>query len=313
MTAWLGASIAFAGVAAFGATILVARWPRRMSAEEWILHRRVASAPKTIPARGWSRLFSVISSGRPRPARYSAFLKAIGGNLEFIRLARPASLLTTPDEFIERLARAAAAGAASGLVVAVFLWRLGLVATLLGPLLAFSIAGAAAGASLHYYRFQHAAGRLRRSVVRHLPRVITGARMVMESGAATPEGALAMATALYADPAADLLREAIRIKQVHKLTLEEALDQVGRRYSLEPLGQLADAFRIGQRYGTKMSDVLASFALELRREWQGAYRERITRAPVLMTVPAVVFFVGPLLLLILYIVFAPLFTVLRQL
>jgi hypothetical protein len=313
MTAWLGASIAFAGVAAFAATILVARWPRRMSAEEWILHRRVASVPKAVPARGGLRLFRVISTGKLRPGRYSALLKTIGGNLEFIRLAHPASLLTTPDEFIERLARAAAAGAGSGLVVAVFFWRLGLVATLLGPLIAFAIGGAAAGAGLHYYRFQRTAGRLRRSVVRHLPRVITGARMVMESGAATPEGALAMATALYVDPAADLLREAIRIKQVHKLTLEEALDQVGRRYSLEPLGQLADAFRIGQRYGTKMSDVLASFALELRREWQGAYRERITRAPVLMTIPALVFFVGPLLLLILYIVFAPLFTVLRQL
>jgi len=137
--------------------------------------------------------------------------------------------------------------------------------------------------------------------------------MVMESGAGTPEGALAMAAALYADPAAELLREAIRIKQVQKLTLEEALDRVGRRYRLEPLGQLADAFRIGQRYGTKMSEVLASFALELRREWHAAYRERITRAPVLMTIPALVFFVGPLLLLILYIVFAPLFTVLRQL
>ncbi len=313
MTAWLGASIAFAAVAAFGATIVVAQWPRRTSAEEWILHRRAASAPTAAPAPRWSRFSTVFSPASLRPGPYSALAAAIESNVEFIRLAHPPSLPTTPEEFIERLARAALAGGASGLVMAVLLWRLGLIDSLLGPALAVVILGTAAGAGFNYYRFERTAGQLRRSVVRHLPRVITGARMVMESGAGTPEGALAMAAALYADPAAELLREAIRIKQVQKLTLEEALDRVGRRYRVEPLGQLADAFRIGQRYGTKMSEVLAAFALELRREWHAAYRERITRAPVLMTIPALVFFVGPLFLLILYIVFAPLFTVLRQL
>jgi pilus assembly protein TadC len=122
-----------------------------------------------------------------------------------------------------------------------------------------------------------------------------------------------MAVSLYADPASDVLREALRIKEVQKLSVEDALDQVGRRYGLDPLGQLADAFRIGRRYGTRMSDILASFAKELRQEWHAAYRERITRAPVLMTIPALIFFVAPLLFLILFLVFSPLFSVLRQL
>ncbi len=137
--------------------------------------------------------------------------------------------------------------------------------------------------------------------------------MVMGSGAATPEAALALTVTLYADPAADLLREAIRIREVQKLSLEDALDQVGTQYGIAPLGRLADAFRIGRRYGTPLSDILASFAQELRREWHARYRERITRAPVLMTIPALIFFVGPLLVLILFLVFSPLFTVLRQL
>ena len=47
--------------------------------------------------------------------------------------------------------------------------------------------------------------------------------MVMESGAATPEAALALTVTLYDDPAAALLREAIRIKEVHRLSLEDAV------------------------------------------------------------------------------------------
>ncbi len=65
--------------------------------------------------------------------------------------------------------------------------------------------------------------------------------------------------------------------------------------------------------GTRLSDILASFAQELRREWHAAYRERITRAPVLMTIPALIFFVAPLLFLILFLVFSPLFSILGQL
>jgi Flp pilus assembly protein TadB len=137
--------------------------------------------------------------------------------------------------------------------------------------------------------------------------------MVMESGAATPEAALALTVTLYADPAADLLREAIRVKEVQKVSLEDALDQFGTQYGIGSFGQLADAFRIGRRYGTRLSEILANFAGELRREWHAGYRERITRAPVLMTIPALIFFVGPLLILILFLVFSPLFTVLKQL
>ncbi len=312
MTAWLAASLGFAAITAFGAVMMVARWPRAMSAEEWILHRRAASMPRVVSGRRWVRSVPV-PLAKLRPSPYSALTRAIESNLEFARLARSDSVPTTQDEFIEGLGKAAMAGAVIGLIAAFFLGRIGLLATFPGPALILALVGAAAATGHRYYRFQRTAAGLRQSVVRHLPRVITGARMVMESGAGTPEGALAMAAALYADPAADLLREAVRMKQVEKLTLEEALDRIGRRYRLDALSQLADAFRIGDRYGTRMSEVLASFALELRREWHTAYRERITRAPVLMTIPAVVFFVGPLLLLILYIVFAPLFTVLRQL
>jgi len=62
-----------------------------------------------------------------------------------------------------------------------------------------------------------------------------------------------------------------------------------------------------------MADLLSEFALDLRRAEHAAYRERMTRAPVLMTVPALLFFVLPLLALVLMLVFAPLSTALGQL
>ncbi len=62
-----------------------------------------------------------------------------------------------------------------------------------------------------------------------------------------------------------------------------------------------------------MAQLLAEHALQLRQRRHQEYRERITRAPVLMTVPALLFFVLPLLVLIMYLVFTPLLHTLTQL
>ena len=62
-----------------------------------------------------------------------------------------------------------------------------------------------------------------------------------------------------------------------------------------------------------MSALIADFAGSMRAGWHAEYRERITRAPVVMTVPALVFFVLPLLVLILFLVFSPLMGTLSQL
>jgi pilus assembly protein TadC len=91
------------------------------------------------------------------------------------------------------------------------------------------------------------------------------------------------------------------------------LDEVAERYSVEDLHRLADSFRIGRRYGTGMAALLADFAQAARSGWHARYRERITRAPVLMTVPALVFFVMPLLALVMYLVFSPLLGTLSRL
>jgi hypothetical protein len=313
MTSWLVASFGLALIAGAATTILIASWPRRVTAEEWILRRRQASIPDARKGRaGW--LLPVRLPRRwAEQAGYREAAQEVERDLRLAQLARFAALPSSPEQLVERLAKAGVTGAVIGLLFAIFLWRAGITENPGAAGVFLTLLGGLAATGEAYRRVRTTASRLRRSIIRRLPRIVTGARMVMESGAATPEAALALTVTLYADPAAELLREAIRIKEVHRLSLEDALDQVGTHYGIAPFGQLADAFRIGRRYGTRLSEILASFAQELRREWQASYRERITRAPVLMTVPALIFFVGPLLVLILFLVFTPLFTVLRQL
>ena len=77
--------------------------------------------------------------------------------------------------------------------------------------------------------------------------------------------------------------------------------------------RLADSLRVGHRYGTGMSTLLVDFAQRARSSWHASYRERVTRAPVLMTIPALVFFVLPLLVLVMFLVFTPLMGTLSRL
>src|SRR5256886_10332106 len=56
-----------------------------------------------------------------------------------------------------------------------------------------------------------------------------------------------------------------------------------------------------------------SYAVFCLKKKNSTYRDRITRAPVLMTVPALMFFVLPLLLLVMFLVFSPLMGTLSRL
>jgi Flp pilus assembly protein TadB len=137
--------------------------------------------------------------------------------------------------------------------------------------------------------------------------------VLLDSGTANAEQALASAVGTYADPAAELLREALRRKEVHRIDFEAAVDEVGDWYAVDELHRLADNLRVGHRYGTGMSTLLVEFAQRARSSWHASYRERITRAPILMTVPALIFFVLPLLVLVMFLVFTPLMGTLTRL
>lgn len=312
MTTTLLSGLALAAVCGVSVAACYLALPRRPTAEEWVLHRRAMAATTAPPASAhiggrlaWRRQWLA-------PDSYQAVADAATRDLQILRLAGKRAPATA-EALAEMIGSSAAAGAAIGAFAALAMWlfegRPGL--PWLVPLAA--ACGALGLPALVWTQLRFRARRLRRTVDCRLPRVLTGARLLLESGAATPAGALATAATTYQDPAGDLLREALRIKEVRRIELEAGLDEVGERYGVEAFHRLGDAFRVGTRYGTPMSALLADFAASMRAGWHAEYRERITRAPVVMTVPALIFFVLPLLVLIMFLVFSPLMGTLSQL
>lgn len=293
----LVASVSLAGV--------YASWPRPISPDEWITRRRVSElGPEARRAAAPGRL-------RRAAARLRWPVAFIGADLALLRSQGRGSAGSEEDLAYELL-RLGALGGTGGLLLGVALWLLsGRLGVPLSALLLAAV-GAALLPALRWLRFRRQADSIRAAIQHRLPRVLTGSRVLLESGALTPQNALRTTVAIYRDPASDVLREALRESQVRRVELQNTLDAVAQRYGLDPVQRLADAFRVGTRFGTEMADTLSTFAADVRRSWHAEYRERMTRAPVLMTIPALVFFVVPLFGLILLLVLTPLMRSLSQ-
>lgn len=284
---------------------LFVSWPRRMTAEEWIVHRRSfqrAHGTARVPPRLAILRGGPLSGMHVLPDPDVALLGLAGHGAP-----------STQAGPIRRLALLACCCIAGGIIVgaagSIATGTLGLA--LAAPLLGVVLAGVAGTGQWLVWRFEVAG--IRAAIRKDLPRLLTGARVLLDGGTANPEQALASAVGTYADPAAELLREALRRKEVRRIDFEAAVDEVGDRYAVDELHRLADALRVGHRYGTGMSTLLVEFAQRARSSWHASYRERITRAPILMTVPALIFFVLPLLVLVMFLVFTPLMGTLTRL
>jgi hypothetical protein len=311
VTETLVIAIFLAAVCGAAAAGLYLAWPRRLTAEEWVLHRRVMSAPPVSPV-------SPSRSRRPRRVRLTArveqfegLLSAVGADLALLRLGGQ-PVPTSTDELLRGLGLRAGMGGLGGLLL------LGLLMLSAGgevsPLSAsLPLVGAILWPAWSWLSLRRRAARLRAAVEQRLPRLLVAARVLLESGAATPEGSLTHVVAIYEDPAADLVREALVAKEVRRLPLETTLDEVAQTYGVTTVMRLADSFRVGVRYGTRMAELLGEQSAQMRQAWFAAYRERIARAPILMTIPALLFFVAPLLVLIVFLVFTPLVGALGQL
>jgi Flp pilus assembly protein TadB len=298
VTLWLPLSLALALLASVFIAGCYLMWPRTQSPEEWVMRRRAAREPHhDVPALDhrlelplpvgsvWLQSALRWLNQRSEPDLAMISLKA----------AQPVDL---------RMARLALIGAGLGVLA-------GLMITLVGgePLFSvglLTICAALLAPAMRWLRLRRQAAQIRRAVRRRLPRLLTAARVLLESGAVTPSQALIEAAGVYQDTASDVLREALRDREVRRVALSESLERTGRALALAPLRQLAEAFQVGTQHGTEMGDLLAGMAQDLRHRWHAEYKERITRAPVLMTLPALVFFVFPLLVVILLLVFVPL-------
>lgn len=304
----LGFALATLAAAALAALCLV--WPREATAEEWVLHRRAST--RRPPAVQLAAALRLVGSGTRLELRLRWLMRVVRADLRLLQL-RGESPAGGEEELVAGLLRLGLLGIATGLVAGMSAWlgagHAGAPAAAL--LLAIAFGGLFPGQ--RWLGLRRGAERARAAIRRRLPRILTGARVLLESGAVTPQQALAAAVAVYRDPAADVLREALLHQEVRRVELQETLDQVGETYGLEELRRLADAFRVGTKHGTQMADLLADFALRLRQGEHATYRERMTRAPVLMAVPALVFFVLPLLTVLLLLVLFPLESAFSQL
>lgn len=296
-----------AGVS-FAAAYLL--WPRPITAGEWVARRRAAEGVTSHPTATSGVRWPRFTRSRPFPSvlRLPADLSH---DLALLRLT-DTGLPTDEEQLRERLLLAAPVAAAVGLVagLAVHVLR-GFVGfpsvELLLPL------ATGVGAPLLLLRLVTTrAGAVRGEVEQNLPRVLTGARMMLESGAATPEAALVRAAALYRDPATALLREAGRIREVELVSVDVALDRVAAVYGVGSMSRLADAYRIATQYGSGVGDVIADQAENLRQKSEADERSRITSAPVRMVIPAIAFYITPILAVILFVVIGQLMIALRQ-
>lgn len=310
MTIALGAALLCAAIASAALAGAYLTWPRGLTAEEWVLHRRAVSLSQLAPA-------PTLRLPHPRWLRppdelYRNVAALVRPDLTLLQAF---GIKAPADEgaLFAILFRQALLGGIGGFAAGFAVWIA--QGHPLPPWVLFEVTVAllALYPALTWVRMRRQAAELRSAIENRLPRLLTAARMLLESGAATPERALSEAAAIHDDPAADVVREALRLREVRRLEIEDAVDEVAGRYRIAAMTKLADGFRVGRRYGTGMASLLAEHALDLRAYEHQLYRERITRAPVLMTVPALVFFVGPLLVLIMYLVFSPLFHTLSQL
>ena len=304
MTVSLAGALVLSAVGGAAVSWLFIAWPRRMTAEEWIVHRRSFQRGHEAakqPAR--------VALNRGGPLGVRLLPEA---DLALLRLARQGAPATQAKAL--RGITVIAGGCAAGVIVVGSLTAIATgspTVAVASPLLALLVAGFAGAGQWLAWRFE--VDRLRSAIRKDLPRLLTGARVLLDSGTANAEQALAAAVGTYADPAAELLREALRRKEVRRLDFESAVDEVADRYAVEEFHRLADSLRVGHRYGTGMSTLLVDFAQRARSSWHASYRERVTRAPVLMTIPALVFFVLPLLVLVMFLVFTPLMGTLSRL
>ena len=302
-------AIGLAVVAGAMSALAYAIWPRPVNASEWIAHRRRLEG---IGLEGRSA-----TPPRWRGASIHALMPAfrlpaeIAHDLALLRLS--ASGLPTDEEELRRqLVIAAGAAACLGVFAGVVVWLIQGLSGLAVLAAVLPVLSAVLAPALFLRVLRGRAQRVRDTVEHNLPRVLTGARMLLESGAATPETALTRAAALYWDAATEMLSEAGRVREVELVPIDVALERVATRYAVASLVRLADAYRIATQYGTGMAGVLADFTEYLRHQSESQQKARITSAPVRMVPVALVFFLLPFVLIIAYLVFSPLAGLLGQ-
>src|SRR5260370_2466263 len=240
----LGGAVVVSAVAGLAGSWLFIAWARRISAEEWVVRGRSFER-----AHDTTKQFGGLSILRTGSVAGVRMLRE--GDVALLRLASPDAPATQGDA-IRRLALLAG-GSAAGVIIVASIGGLATGATWLevfSPLIALLAAGAVVTGQWVRWRFEVAS--VRASIRKDLPRLLTGARVLLDSGTANAEHALAPAGGTYAAPPAELRREALRRKEVQREEFEAAVDAVADHYAVGEFHRLSASLRGGHLFGRRL-------------------------------------------------------------
>src|SRR6267143_5224859 len=179
MTAPLAGALVLSALTGVTVSWFFISWPRRISAEEWIVHRRSFQR-----AHDTTKQFGGLSILRTGSVAGLRILPE--ADVALLSLASPHAPATQGDA-IRRLALLAG-GSAVGAIIVASIGGLATGATWLAvfsPLIALLAAGAAVTGQWVRWRFEVAS--VRASIRKDLPRLLTGARVLLDSGTANAE------------------------------------------------------------------------------------------------------------------------------
>src|SRR2546430_4223745 len=252
MTAPLAGALVLSGLTAVTVAWLFIALPRRITAEEWIVHRRSFQ-------RAHDTTTQTLGLSIGRTARVPGIRLLPDADLALLGLASFGAPATGTDA-LRRLALLGG-GSAAGVIIVTSIGGIAIGATWLAvasPLLA--LLAALVALTGQWVRWRLEVSSVRTAIRKDLPRLLTGARVLLDSGTANAEQALAAAVGTYADPAAELLREALRLKEVRRVEFEAAVDEVADRYAVGEFHRLPARPPPGHRAGPALPLLPGAFS-----------------------------------------------------
>ena len=191
MTAPLAGALVLSGLTAVTVSWLFIAWPRRITAEEWIVHRRSFQR-----AHDTTKQSVGLSIGRT--ARVPGIWLLPDADLALLGLASFGAPATRADA-LRRLALLGG-GSAAGVIIVASIGGIATGATWLAvasPLLV--LLAALVALTGQWVRWRLEVSGVRTAIRKDLPRLLTGARVLLDSGTANAEQALAAAVGTYAE------------------------------------------------------------------------------------------------------------------
>lgn len=281
--------VAGAALLAVWAGILVAAWPRRSTADEWIRRRsQRRSTARRVAKTGVRGRMSVMILGlgaalnQQLPASVRA---ALSGQLSRAGISSPPETVVS----VAMLLMVAVACLLTALVLnGVLPLNLAVLAAVAIPLLGAVEVG-------------QRAGRRRRAILDQLPILVDLMALEQRGGGVGPRSAMELVVNRLEGDAAMLLRSCLTASATAGTPqLDRQLETAGTQLDIAALSALAAAVRVQREEGVATSSPLGQLARGLRDRQRDELLSRGRRALVTMLLPVALCILLPFVVIILY-------------